>query len=93
MGSGIGLLFHEDRFAACFGSSTPDGSIATFDPERNKLTRYGFDSRGHREALEEPGLRPAGGPRKHHVVWNCGLGLLKFEPLSIGVSSATEPPC
>ena len=78
--SGIGLWFHEDRFGVFWIIYGPDGSIATFDPKTNKLTRYGLDSRWPREQLEEPGLRPAGGPRRHHVVWNGGPWIAQVRP-------------
>ena len=52
--SGIGLWFHEDRFGVFWIIYGPDGSIATFDPKTNKLTRYGFDSRGPESNLKNP---------------------------------------
>src|ERR1700722_903190 len=52
--SGIGLWFHEDRFGVFWIVYGPDGSIATFDPKTNKLTRYGFDSRGPESNLKNP---------------------------------------
>src|ERR1700684_4062133 len=42
---GIGLWFRQDRFGVFWIVYGPDGSIATFDPKTNKLTRYGFDAR------------------------------------------------
>jgi PAS domain S-box-containing protein len=52
--SGVGLWFHEDRFGVFWIVYGPDGSIATFDPKTNKLTRYGFDSRGPESNLKNP---------------------------------------
>src|SRR6266481_5507152 len=52
--SGIGMWFHEDRFGVFWLVYGPDGSIATFDPKTNKLTRYGFDSRGPEGNLKNP---------------------------------------
>src|SRR6202167_3226529 len=52
--SGVGLWFHEDRFGVFWIVYGPDGTIATFDPKTNKLTRYGFDSLGPESNLKNP---------------------------------------
>jgi ligand-binding sensor domain-containing protein/signal transduction histidine kinase len=77
--SGIGLRFHEDRFGVFWIVYGPDGSIATFDPKTNKLTRYGFDSRAPESNLKNPAyalLEDHDG-----TMWfgTAVLGLLKFD--------------
>jgi PAS domain S-box-containing protein len=52
--SGIGLWFHEDRFGVFWIVYGPDGSIATFEPKTNKLTRYEFDSQGPESNMKNP---------------------------------------
>src|SRR6202167_6509884 len=51
--SGIGLWFHQDRFGVFWIVYGPDGSIATFDPKTNKLTRYRFDFGGRQRQQNE----------------------------------------
>src|SRR6202167_6454679 len=51
--SGIGLWFHQDRFGVFWIIYGPDGSIATFDPKTNKLTRYRFDFGGRQRQQNE----------------------------------------
>jgi PAS domain S-box-containing protein len=77
--SGVGLSFHEDRFGVFWIVYGPEGSIATFDPKTNKLTRYGFDSRGP----ESNSKNPAYALLEDHegTMWfgTAVRGLLKFD--------------
>ena len=86
--SGIGIWFHEDRFGVFWIVYGPDGSIATFDRKTNKLTRYGFDSRGPESNLKNPAY-----PYWRTTKAPCGLERRSVDcsssTASIGVSSAT----
>jgi hypothetical protein len=76
--SGVGLSFHEDRFGVFWIVYGPDGSIATFDPKPNKLTCYGFDSRG-----PESNLKNAPTPCWRTTKATCGLGCGPLLPDSV----------
>jgi ligand-binding sensor domain-containing protein/signal transduction histidine kinase len=77
--SGIGLWFHEDRFGIFWIVYGPDGSIATFDPKTNRLTRYGFDSRGPESNLKNPAYALL--EDREGTMWfgTAVRGLLKFD--------------
>jgi PAS domain S-box-containing protein len=77
--SGIGLWFHEDRFGVFWIVYGPDGSIATFDPKTNKLTRYGFDSRGPESNLKNPAYALLEDHEGTMWFGTAVLGLLKFD--------------
>jgi hypothetical protein len=57
----------------------PDGSIATFDPKMNKLTRYGFDSRGPESNLKNPAYALLEDHEGTMWFGTAVLGLLKFD--------------
>jgi PAS domain S-box-containing protein len=77
--SGIGLWFHEDRFGVFWIIYGPDGSIATFDPETNKLTRYGFDSQGPESNLKNPAYALLEDHEGTMWFGTAVRGLLKFD--------------
>jgi PAS domain S-box-containing protein len=77
--SGIGLWFHEDRFGVFWIIYGPDGSIATFDPKTNKLTRYGFDSRGPESNLKNPAYALLEDDEGTMWFGTAVRGLLKFD--------------
>jgi ligand-binding sensor domain-containing protein/signal transduction histidine kinase len=77
--SGIGLWFHEDRFGVFWIVYGPDGSIATFDPKTNKLTRYGFDSRGPESNLKNPAYALLEDHEGTMWFGTAVRGLLKFD--------------
>jgi ligand-binding sensor domain-containing protein/signal transduction histidine kinase len=77
--SGIGLWFHEDRFGVFWIVYGPDGSIATFDPKTNKLTRYGFDSRGPESDLKNPAYALLEDHEGTMWFGTAVRGLLKFD--------------
>ncbi len=77
--SGIGMWFHEDRFGVFWLVYGPDGSIATFDPKTNKLTRYGFDSRGPEGNLKNPAYALLEDHEGTMWFGTAVLGLLKFD--------------
>ncbi len=77
--SGIGLWFHEDRFGVFWIIYGPDGSIATFDRKTNKLTRYGFDSRGPESNLKNPAYAMLEDHEGTMWFGTAVRGLLKFD--------------
>jgi len=77
--SGIGLWFHEDRFGVFWIVYGPDGSIATFDPKTNKLTRYGLDSRGPESNLKNPAYALLEDSEGTMWFGTAVRGLLKFD--------------
>lgn len=77
--SGLGLWFHEDRFGVFWIVYGPDGSIATFDPKTNKLTRYGFDSRGPESNLTNPAYALLEDHEGTMWFGTAVRGLLKFD--------------
>lgn len=77
--SGLGLWFHEDRFGVFWIVYGPDGSIATFDPKTNKLTRYGFDSRGPESNLTNPAYALLEDHKGTMWFGTAVRGLLKFD--------------
>jgi PAS domain S-box-containing protein len=77
--SGIGLRFHEDRFGVFWVVYGPDGSIATFDLKTNKLTRYGFDSRGPESNLKNPAYALLEDHEGTMWFGTAVRGLLKFD--------------
>jgi ligand-binding sensor domain-containing protein len=77
--SGIGLWFHEDRFGVFWIVYGPDGSIATFDPKTNKLTRYGFDSRSSESNLKNPAYALLEDHEGTMWFGTAVRGLLKFD--------------
>jgi ligand-binding sensor domain-containing protein/signal transduction histidine kinase len=77
--SGIGLWFHEDRFGVFWIVYGPDGSIATFDPKTNKLTRYGFDSRSPESNLKNPTYALLEDHEGTMWFGTAARGLLKFD--------------
>jgi PAS domain S-box-containing protein len=77
--SGIGLWFHEDRFGVFWIVYGPDGSIATFDPKTNKLTRYGFDSQGPESNLKNPAYALLEDHEGTMWFGTAVRGLLKFD--------------
>jgi ligand-binding sensor domain-containing protein/signal transduction histidine kinase len=77
--SGIGLWFHEDRFGVFWIVYGPDGSIATFDPKTNKLTRYGFDSPGSESNLKNPAYALLEDHEGTMWFGTAVRGLLKFD--------------
>jgi ligand-binding sensor domain-containing protein len=77
--SGLGLWFHEDRFGVFWIIYGPDGSIATFDPKTNKLTRYGFDSRDPESNLKNPAYALLEDHEGTMWFGTAVRGLLKFD--------------
>jgi len=77
--SGIGFWFHEDRFGVFWMVYGPDGSIATFDPKTNKLTRYGFESRGPESNLKNPAYALLEDHEGTMWFGTAVRGLLKFD--------------
>ena len=77
--SGIGLWFHEDRFGVFWIVYGPDGSIATFDPKTNKLTRYEFDSQGPESNLKNPAYALLEDHEGTMWFGTAVRGLLKFD--------------
>jgi len=77
--SGVGFWFHEDRFGVFWIVYGPDGSIATFDPKTNKLTRYGFDSRDPESNSKNPAYALL--EDQEGTMWfgTAARGLLKFD--------------
>jgi PAS domain S-box-containing protein len=77
--SGIGLWFHEDRFGVFWIIYGPDGSIATFDPKTNRLTRYEFDSQGPESNLKNPAYALLEDHEGTMWFGTAVRGLLKFD--------------
>jgi ligand-binding sensor domain-containing protein/signal transduction histidine kinase len=77
--SGIGLWFHEDRFGVFWIVYGPDGTIATFDPKTNKLSRYGFDSRDPERNLKNPAYALLEDHEGTMWFGTAVRGLLKFD--------------
>ena len=77
--SGVGFWFHEDRFGVFWIIYGPDGSIATFDPKTNKLTRYGFDSQDPERNLKNPAYALLEDHEGTMWFGTAVRGLLKFD--------------
>ena len=77
--SGIGFRFHEDRFGVFWIIYGPDGSIATFDPKTNKLTRYGFESRDPESNVKNPAYALLEDHEGTMWFGTAARGLLKFD--------------